>query len=261
MKALHKTLDIIDFIAASGSAGIREISENTGFPPATAHRIASVLSQRKYLEQDPVTKTYCLSLKFLELGNLVQNRFDLTRIVRPYLELLVSDTGESASLIVRDGYEAVYLDHVQDDHMLQLFTRVGARLPLYSTGGGKIFLAALPENELESYLERVPRTRYTSGTLVQEGALRLDLADIRRQGYAMDNEEMAEGIRCVAAPVFHHDGRIAAAVSVSGASIRISTERLKDLGGIVRRRAGTISRVLGFDPEKQKGKGGKSWLK
>lgn len=261
MKALHKTLDIIDFIAGAGSAGIREISAHTGFPPPTAHRIASVLSQRNYLEQDPITKGYSLSLKFLELGNLVQNRFDLTRIVRPYLELLVADTGESASLIVRDGDEAVYLDHVQDDHMLQLFTRVGARLPLYSTGGGKVFLAALAEKELDDYLRRVPRIRHTAGTLDEEEALRLDLADIRRQGYATDNEEMAEGIRCVAAPVFHHDGRIAAAVSVSGASIRISTKRLKDLGGIVRRRARTISGVLGFDPEKEKIKGGQSWLK
>lgn len=259
MKSLHKVIDIIEFIAASGRAGIREISDHTGFPPPTAHRIVATLVQRRYLEQDPATKGYTLSLKFLEIGSIVQHRFDLARFARPHLELLVAETKESASLVVRDRDEAVYLDHVQDDHMLQLFTRVGARVPLYATGVGKVLLAGMSDEDLSLYLSRVARSKYTSKTITDEDALRGNLTQIRRCGYAVDNEEREEGIRCVAAPVHHHDGSVAAVISVSGAAIRIPPERLEELGRIVRYRALAVSRALGFNPEIQSGTGGASW--
>ncbi|MCE5281290.1 MAG: IclR family transcriptional regulator [Deltaproteobacteria bacterium] len=250
MKSLHKVLDIVDYIALSGKAGIREISDHTGFPPPTAHRIVSTLVGRHYLEQDPATKGYALSLKFLELGSLVQHRFDLVRIAKPHLELIVAETKESASLIVRDGDEAVYLDHVQDQHMLQLFTRVGARVPLYSTGGGKVLLGGMTDAEIGSYLKRSNRTRHTDRTLVEAEALKTELAAVRRLGYAVDDEEMEEGIRCVAVPVYKHDGTVAAALSLSGAAIRIRRERMEELARIVLYRALSVSRALGFKPGK-----------
>lgn len=261
MKSLHKVIDIIEFVAASGRAGIKEISDHTGFPPPTAHRIVATLVGRHYLEQDPATKGYTLSLKFLELGSLVQNRFDLARIARPHLELLVAETRESASLVIRDGDEAVYLDHVQDDHMLQLFTRVGARVPLYATGSGKVLLAEMSDGDFSAYLKRVPLARHTERTLTTEDGLRSELAQTRKCGYAVDNEEMEAGIRCVAAPVYHHNGSVAAVISVSGAAIRISPDSLEEFGRIVSYRALTVSRALGFDPEIKRNTGGASWRK
>jgi len=252
MKSLHKVLDIIDFIALSGRAGIREISEKTGFPPPTAHRLVSTLVGRHYLEKDPATKGYSLSLKFLELGSLVQHGFDLVRIARPHLELMVAETKESASLVVRDGDEAVYLDHVQDQHMLQLFTRVGARVPLYSTGGGKVLLAGMADAEIASYLKRCTRTRHTARTLTDAGALMKTLAQVRQKGFAVDDEEMETGIRCVAVPVYRHDGSVAASLSVTGATVRIPRERIEELARIAHYRALCISRALGFNPEKTK---------
>jgi len=250
MKSLHKVLDILDYIALSGRAGIREISDHTGFPPPTAHRIVSTLVGRHYLEQDPATKGYALSLKFLELGSLVQHRFDLVRIAKPHLELIVAETKESASLIVRDGDDAVYLDHVQDQHMLQLFTRVGARVPLYSTGGGKVLLGGMTDAEIGSYVKRTNRIRHTDRTIVEAEALKTELAAVRRLGYAVDDEEMEEGIRCVAVPVYRHDGTVAAALSLSGAAIRIRRERMEELARIVLYRALSVSRALGFKPGK-----------
>jgi len=250
MKSLHKVLDILDYIALSGRAGIREISDHTGFPPPTAHRIVSTLVGRHYLEQDPATKGYALSLKFLELGSLVQHRFDLVRIAKPHLELIVAETKESASLIVRDGDDAVYLDHVQDQHMLQLFTQVGARVPLYSTGGGKVLLGGMTDAEIGSYVKRTNRIRHTDRTIVEAEALKTELAAVRRLGYAVDDEEMEEGIRCVAVPVYRHDGTVAAALSLSGAAIRIRRERMEELARIVLYRALSVSRALGFKPGK-----------
>lgn len=132
--------------------------------------------------------------------------------------------------------------------MLELFTRVGARVPLYATGVGKVSLAGMTEENILAYLERVWRSRCTPITLVAEDALRADLTKTCMHGYGVDNEEMEEGIRCVAAPIFHHNGDVAAVLSIPGAAIRSPPDRLEEMGRIVRYRALAVSRTLGFDP-------------
>lgn len=246
MKSLQKVLDIIDTIAELGSAGIRELSSITGYPPATIHRIASTLIKRRYLTQDPVTKTYALSLRFLELGTRVREGFNLASIARPHLERLMAKTKENANLAVRDGDEVVYLDHVRGNHMLQLFTRLGARVPLYTTGVGKMFLSQWSESELSEYFERVDLKPHTPNTLVDKDMLLKELSQVRYRGFAVDNEEMEEGVRCVAALVYDHNQRPAAAVSISGASVRITPDKIAALGEEVKGCALAISRALGF---------------
>ncbi len=156
MKSLLKAIDTINAVAEAGSAGIRELSAITGYPPSTIHRIAAALVKRHYFQQDPVTKQYELSFRFLELGTRVQQKIHLTSIARPHIERLMDETRESVNLAVRDADSIVYLDNAQSNHsMLQLFTRPGARVPLYATGVGKLFLSAMQESELDAYLERI----------------------------------------------------------------------------------------------------------
>ena len=252
MKSLHKVLDIIDTVAEVGTAGIRELSARTGFPPATTHRIVSTLVKRRYLKQDPVTKNYSLSLRFLELGTKVQQQFNLVSVARPHLERLMIEVKESTNLAVRDGDEIVYLDRVQNnDSMLQSFTKLGARVPLYATGVGKMFMSQWSDLEIEEYLLRTKRDPHTSHTLVQREDILREMARIRIHGYATDNEEMEEGVRCVAALVFDHNRRPTAAVSVSGAATRIPRERIHELGQSVKRCALVISRELGYPANSQ----------
>ncbi len=247
MKSLNKALDIIDAVDKLGSAGIREISSITGFPPATTHRIASTLVKRRYFNQDPVTKNYSLSLRFLELGTKVQQQFDLPTIARPHLQQLMSETGESANLAIWDGDSVVYLDQVQSDKsMLKIFTRLGTRVPLYSTGVGKMLLSRWSKPKLDSYLKRTKLISYTPNTLVSRSKILKELDRISERGFAVDNEEMEEGVRCVAALVFDHRQRIAAAVSISGAAMRITPDRIENFGEKVKQCALDISRDLGF---------------
>jgi len=247
MKSLNKALDIIDAVSKLGSAGIREISSKTGFPPATTHRIAATLVKRRFFNQDPVTKTYSLSLRFLELGTQVQQQFDLPTIARPHLQKLMSETGESANLAIREGDSVVYLDQVQNDNsMLKIFTRLGTRAPLFNTGVGKMFLSQWNKIDLDSYLKRTHLTPYTSHTLVSRTQILKELERISARGFAVDNEEMEDGVRCVAALVFDHRQRVAAAVSISGAAMRITADRIENFGDIVIRCALDISNDLGF---------------
>jgi len=248
MKSLQKVLDIIDKVAETRRAGIRELSSMTGFPPATVHRIVSTLVQRRYFDQDPVTKKYSLSLRFLELGSRVQQQFNLTAIARPHLERLMAETKESVNLAVRDGDEIIYLDHVRSDYsLLQLFTRPGVRVPLNATGVGKVFLSKMSNPDLNSCLERTqpkPRTPYT---LTDKIGIREELSRIRTKGFSIDNEEFEMGVRCVAAPVFDHSGELVAAISISGAAVRISQEKIDHFGKLVKRCSLAVSRELGFD--------------
>jgi DNA-binding IclR family transcriptional regulator len=247
MKSLHKALDILDLIAERGSLGIRELSSLTGFPVGTTHRIVSTLAKRRLLAQDPVARSYSLSLRFLELGTRVQQHFNLTSIARPHLERLMKESGESANMAVLDGDEAVYVDNVRSNHMLQLFTRLGARVPLYATGVGKMFLSRLSDEELKEYMGRTKMTSRTPRTIVKKDHLKTELAAIGRNGYAVDNEEMEEGVRCVAALVFDHRGRPAAAVSLSGAATRITEEKVEFFAEKVKECCRRISEALGFD--------------
>ena len=247
MKSLHKVLDIIEAVAREGSIGIRELSARTGFPPATVHRMTSTLVERRYLKQDAVSKRLSLSLQFLELGTRVQQHFSLTAIARPHLENLLAETHESVNLAVQDGDHMAYLDHIRSDHsMLQLFTKPGARVPLYCTGVGKMFLSQWSPSEVEKYLVRTSLIPHTPHTLVDRQKLLQELERIRKQGYSVDNEEMEKGVRCVAALVLDHQGKPAGAVSISGAAMRIESRKIQIFTRSLQACSQAISKEMGF---------------
>lgn len=252
MKSLSKAIDTINAVADAGSAGIRELSTITGYPPSTIHRIAATLVERHYFQQDPVTKQYALAFRFLELGTRVQQKIHLTSIARPHIERLMNETRESVNLAVRDGDSMVYLDIARSNHsILQLFTRPGARVPLYATGVGKLFLSKMAKAELDAYLERSNITPFTPRTLVEKDKIIKDLERIRSKGYSVDNEEMEEGVRCVAALIFDHQGKPAASVSITGAAMRVTPDRIKPFGNLVHTCALNISHQLGYNPAKE----------
>jgi DNA-binding IclR family transcriptional regulator len=249
MKSLLKAIDTIDAVAEAGSVGIRELSTITGFPPSTIHRIVTTLVERNYFQQDPVTRRYSLSYRLLELGSRYQQQTHLTTIALPHLEQLMAEARESVNLAVRDGDSMVYLDTVQSNYsMLRLFTQPGARVPLYATGVGKLFLSQMQDSKLDRYLQRSQPTPYTPHTLVKKANIAYDLKKIRTRGYAVDNQEMEEGVRCVAALIFDHQGKPAASVSITGAAMRITPDRIEQLGTLVKACAAAISSQLGFNP-------------
>ncbi len=247
MKSLHKVLDIIETISDLGHAGIRELSTKTGFPPPTIHRVLATLLERGYLKQDPVSKAYALSFQFLQLGTKVQQQFNLTSIARPHLERLMAETRESVNLAVQDGDHVVYLDSAHSNYsMLQLFTQPGARVPLYATGVGKVFLSRWAEKDVHEYLKRTDLIRFTARTLIEPEGLLSELERIRDRGYAVDDEEMEDGVRCVAAPIRDHNAVNTAAVSISGTTVRMTRDRIDELGRKVKTCAGAISREMGY---------------
>ncbi len=248
--SLEKALRALDTVAKAGTIGLRELAAELGFAPPTVHRLLVILTTCGYLTQDPETKKYRLSLKFLELGAAVREELDLIRVARPHMTVLMEASSETVNLALFDGSGIIYVDQVANSNsFLRMFTRVGARVPLHCTGVGKACLAGLPGGAVTGYWSNAKKERYTEKTIVDELHLRKNLEAIHLLGYAVDDEEMEIGVRCVAAPIRQDLGKIVAAVSISGPSSRLTTERIAVVGELVRQTAGRISVDLGYPGE------------
>ena len=246
MKSLNRALDLIEIISERGGIGVRELSKTAGLPPASTHRIIAALVTRGYLNKNERNHHYTLSPKFLILGQRVQQQIDIVSVARPYLEKLMSETRENANLCVRDGNNVIYIDHVgSPDHHLRAFTKLGGKAPLYASGVGKVFLSCFGRQRLQQFIDQVELMPFTPYTITTIPKLIDELNTIRRKGYAIDNQENEIGVRCAAAPVFNHSGRIQAAVSVSGAAQRLTVKRLPILGRLVVDIAQQLSAAIG----------------
>jgi IclR family acetate operon transcriptional repressor len=170
---------------------------------------------------------------------------DVVAIARPAMRRLMERAGESVNLAVRDADQAVYLSQVECRQMMRALAAPGGRAPLHASGVGKALLMALPEAELGAVLARLSLDALTARTLTDPGALIQDLAGARSRGYAVDDEEHAVGLRCVAAPIRNEYGETVAAISLSGPQARIGDSRLLELGTLIAATAAEVSGEYG----------------
>ena len=249
MTSLDKALLLLDSLCLHGRAGIKTLAQATGYPAPTVHRLLGSLVRHGYVSHDAHSRDYSLGLKFLELGARVRGDLRLASLAMPAMRELMELSGETVNLVVFEHDEAIYVEQVVNPRsMLPMFTRIGARMPLYSSGVGKAYLAAQDEDFVNAYCQSSVRQAKTSRTLTDAGDLQEDLRRIRQQGYAVDDEEMEYGVRCVAALIRQSPRVVLGAISISGPVARMTPEHLARLGVQVRRAAEEISTGLGFRP-------------
>jgi DNA-binding IclR family transcriptional regulator len=238
---------IVDAIAAAEKEiGAQQISTNLGLNISTVFRFLQTLSQCGLVEQDPETGKYGLGLKLLDWGMQVLRRMDLRRDALPFLRELNEKTLEMVHLTVYDRDAAIYIEKIESPTPLRVYSEVGKAAPLHCTGVGKVLMAALSEQELVELLKRYPLRRFTANTITDVAALKSELNRIRAQGFAMDNEEHEEHIRCVAAPIRNHTGRVVASISIAGPTTRVTRDRVPELVGAVKETAQKISTRFGY---------------
>jgi DNA-binding IclR family transcriptional regulator len=242
--SLDKALNVLEMIAQAGDTRLSTLAAETGYPPATIHRILGVLVRRRYVRQDPSTKRYMLSLKCLDIFSRVKDNLEIITAARPVLQKVVENTGETANLVCFENMEAVYIDQISNTKsLLRMFTRVGARVPLHSSGVGKAFLAGRPQKEVLEYFRSAKRVPYTKNSLVKEDEFFRDLEETQARGYAVDREEFEDGVGCIAA-VITQNGEVAGAMSISGPSSRLLGANTGKLADEVVRGAAAISQRL-----------------
>lgn len=247
VQSLERALDLLEALATGGELGVTELANRTGLVPSTAHRLLHTLTLRGWVTHSSATGRYLLGYKVSEVASGVEQRLERLRAVaRPHLESIQRATGETVNLVVVDGERVVYVDQVEGTRNVRMFTAVGTTVPAHSTSAGKAIMAHWEPGAVAAlYAPHEPFQQLTPRTLGTVAALEDDFVRIRRRGYAIDNEEHELGVGCVAAPVFDHTGRPAAAISVSGPSARILQAEPAALGSLLVDRAGQVSAALG----------------
>lgn len=247
VRAVERALLIMNcFDNEHPERGISEIAQVVGLHKATAYRIVTTLVNYGYLEWVEDGQKYRLGLELASLGFKVIQRMDLRREALPFMKQLVQEWDETCDLSIFDQGKVFYIEILRGDHALTISAAVGQRLPAHCTASGKLFLAYLPESELDSVLEQ-PMESYTDNTITSPDELRRQLEIIRDQGYAVDNEEYELGVCAVSAPIFNRRGNIIAAVGSPSPTSRMTPERITEIADAFKSAAQAISHRMGFD--------------
>ena len=248
IQAVSHALDLLEqFHGDVDELGVTELSKRLKLHKNNVFRLLATLESRGYIEQNRATENYRLGLKSLELGQTFIKQMGLLRQAKPILEKLVTECNETSYVaIFKEGY-IVYLDVVETDLTVRVVSRVGSRLPAYCTAAGKIHLAFMSDEEIEAVLPPGELKQYSANTLTDRDALKRELRQIAEQGYAIDNEELDSGVRCVAVPIRDYTRRIVGAVSISGPSMRLNDERIqKELVPLILQSGEELSTRLGY---------------
>jgi DNA-binding IclR family transcriptional regulator len=228
VRALSRGLRLLEILAChSQGLSLSDVARKTGLAKSSAHRLLKTLILNGYVRQDSsITDYYFASLKLLTLASKLIQDTDLTALARPHLEWLAKTTGETAHLVLLDHDSAVYVGKVESPNPIRMYSQIGHRAPLHCTGVGKAILAYLPDEQQAAALNGQVQ-RYTANTLTDPDALRAHLRQIRAQGYAIDNGEHEDNVRCIAAPLFARTGRVVGAVSIAAVSYRVDLPTLE----------------------------------
>ncbi|MGA8153008.1 MAG: IclR family transcriptional regulator [Terriglobales bacterium] len=245
---ISKVLRILEAIQGAPSGlGLKAISDLTGIHKSTAHRFLKHLERENYLISTE-DGAYLIGPRFWQMTARVNHRAALQAVARPILWELWKSTQETVNLAVLDQETVLYADVIESPHEFRLASRVGSRRPLHATGLGKALTAFLPEEQRKNILNTITFQPSTPKTIMNLVQFRQELEKIRRQGYAVDDEEAVMGARCVSAPILDAEGLPIAAISVSGPVTRVPPGQVAALAGAVTAAARAISVEMGFSP-------------
>jgi IclR family transcriptional regulator, pca regulon regulatory protein len=251
-QSLERGLAILSaFRSGRPLLGVSELGRDIGLSRSTTHRYVATLAALGYLQQDHGTKKYRLGPRVLDLGFSAINSMELREVAAPHLRELSDDTGYTVNMAILDGLDIVYVERCRSSRRgqreIDLNLHVGARLPAYCTSLGKVLLAFLPAAERAARLEEIDFARRGPNTLTSKSALVAELKRAHADGFAINNEELAYGLRSIAAPVLARSGEPVAAINLAVHSSMVSmTDLVARLSPTLRRAAEEISAHLGY---------------
>jgi len=246
VQSLVRGLTILERLAeAHDGTTLTDLAQGLGLAPSTGHRLLKTLEKLRFVSQDAGSGRWFVGVQAFVVGNAFLYHRDYVEASRPVMRRAMEASGETANLAVLDDGEAVMLSQVECHEMMRMLAKLGGRAPLHASAVGKALLAALPDEEVSAILHRRGLPRVTPNTLGEPARLREDLEAIRRRGYAIDDEEHAIGLRCVAATIHDEYAEPLAAISLSGPRARITRERIATLGNMVVEATAEITEALG----------------
>ncbi|MFZ1084761.1 MAG: IclR family transcriptional regulator [Terracidiphilus sp.] len=246
VQALDRAFAVLDLLGESDTPlGLAQVALSLQLHKSTAHRFLMVLERHRMVERT-VSGKFRLGLRLFDLGNRAIEQYDLRDRAQPHLRRLVAETEETAHLCILEGAHVIYIDKIEPARSVRMITRIGASNPVHCTSVGKAMLAFLPEDRLNELLARTRFERFTHRTIATVEALRAEIEKTRRRGYAVDDEEFEEGLRCIAVPILDAQRLPVAAVSVSGPSFRVTAQKLPSIANHLLQCVRGISMDMGF---------------
>jgi IclR family transcriptional regulator, KDG regulon repressor len=244
---LERSLRVLELLArAPEGLSIAELSRQLSAPKSSVFNILATLEQTGYIRSSNGAGKYVLTTKLYRVGSATLARFSLRQVLHPLLVELVARTSETANLGILDGAEAIYVDSIEGPERVRVAVTTGERLELHCTALGKALAAHLPPERLAPLLKSRRLAARTPHTLKTTRALLAQLEQIRRQGYALDDEEDHLDIRCLGAPVRDDTGSVVAAVSMTAPKHRLLDEAIPEKAGLVMNVAARMSHALGY---------------
>ncbi len=229
VRVLHKTLDILETLKST-EAGYRlaDLARTVQLPKATVHRILTTLETRGYLDRAR-DGSYRVARKLFDMQRTVPLEQILSQVSRAMMEKLVASCKETVNLGILDAGEVVVINTVESPQAVRMSSKIGNRRLLHSTALGKALLSGMPDKEVQRLLRLKGIQKLTPHTLTTRVAVMAEIQKVRRQGWAMDNQENELDGRCIGAPIPGPDGQVLAALSISGPVFRMDVERARAL--------------------------------
>ena len=250
VRSLLRGLTILDVLADSpdGLVCLADIAERAGLSASTAHRLLTTLVERGYAGREPGSKGYVIGHRMIRFSSAVKRRTaQLRRLVRPHLEAITAETGETSNLVVLDGQSVVYVDQVEGTRALRMVPGIGAIFPAHTSASAKAILAyQIDGTGLDDIFGAAPLVRYAARTLIDRRDFESGLRHVVTRGFAVEESELAEGASCIAAAIRGRSGVAVGAISVPGPTHRVLVPAPDRLGALLGRHALSVSHALGF---------------
>lgn len=251
VQSVDRALSILELLSKYPKGlGLTSISKELNLAKSTAHRLLSSLLSRDFVYQSKEDDSYNLSLKIAKLSFGIIENIDIRKIARPFIEELSAAVNEVVHLCILDGHEVVYIDKVESDRTLRMYSQIGKRALPHCTGVGKMILSGLSDSEINNIINITGLPRFTENTILSKDTLLKEVELIRSRGYSLDREEHESGIYCISAPVYDYTGTIIAGFSISGPTDRITkginSNHYKEL---VLETSRIISELMGYKKE------------
>jgi DNA-binding IclR family transcriptional regulator len=249
-----KVLAILEYLAkVSEPVRLKTLSEDLGLNNSTALRFLTSLEKNGYVRQETETRRYLLTMKICTLSHRLLSNNNIVFYVKPFLEQLSNVFKEVTCLAIEQDMSMVYVaTHDGPDHMLKFFNYIGKRAPMHCTGSGKLLLTNYSSRQLAEYIKKKGSIKPTKNTINTYRELRIELDQIRKQNYSIDNEECEIGMRCVAIPIRNYTGNIIAGLSVTGPVVRMTSQKIKENLSYLSTVSKQLSVLLGYDEDPMK---------
>ena len=245
VQSLHRALSLLDALSENEDGlSLTALAKQVGLPPSSAHRLLTTLQRRHYVRFEPSGMMWRVGVKAFTVGAAFARTRDIAPLVLPYMRRLMESCGETVNLFVADNGQSICIAQVQSRQVIRAISRPGGGLPLVHCASGKAMLAYLPRSALDDLLVKYAEPL----SAIRLRKIHADLRRVRAQGFALDDEEVAPGLRCLGAAIFDEHASALAALSIAGPTSRLTNERLPRLAEIVRATADAATREYGGRP-------------